>query len=86
MAINNIKIVPSEFWSESRLISISSVPSLTIQDTTDRNSDTKLGIWHFKIAAFPLRTYSSIRLTAYACETTETTILTKVKNKRIKAF
>lgn len=74
MIINNIKIVPSKL-SESSLISTSSVPSLTIHDTIVMNSETKLGMWHFKIAAFPLRTYSSIRLTAYACETTETTIL-----------
>lgn len=33
-------------------------PSLPTQESTDTNSATKLGIVHFKMAAFPRITYS----------------------------
>lgn len=54
-------------------ISTSLSPSEIIQVATDTYSVTKLGIKHFIIAELPLKTFSSTKLTVYACETTRTT-------------
>lgn len=50
--------------SEFKFISTSSCsPSEIIQEVTVTYSVTKLGIWHFNIAAFPRKTFSSHRFT-----------------------
>lgn len=52
------------------IISILSLsPSEISQDDTETYSVTKLGMRHFIIAAFPRNTFSSTKLTVYACDT-----------------
>lgn len=58
--------VPNSLFEGSNSVS----PSWS-HDETYTKSATKLGMWHFKIAAFPFKTYSSMTLTSYFWDTTE---------------